>query len=151
MDRWDHQKSIKLSKFGVILFVVLIFIGAATAPWMVRYVISISRMDLQGREILFYLTLYGGAIPALMMLCALYRILMRISRDRVFVPENVQGLRVISWCCILGGIICLASMLYYLPFGVVAFAAAFVGIIVRVVKNVLEKAVELKEESDFTI
>jgi len=32
-----------------------------------------------------------------------------------------------------------------------AFFAMFLGLIIRVLKNVLEKAVELKSENDFTI
>lgn len=148
---WDHRRSILLSKIGVVAFAVLIGAGAVYAPWMVRYVVEVSQAGLEGKEIFFYLTLYGGCIPALAMLCELYRILQRISGNQVFVRENVAGLRRVSWCSILGGGICLVSMLYYLPFGVIAFAAAFVGVIVRVVKNVLAKAVELKEEADFTI
>ena len=50
-----------------------------------------------------------------------------------------------------GGGLCLLSMFYYPPFGVIAFAAVFVGMIVRVVKNVMAEAVALKEEADFTI
>lgn len=148
---WDHQKSIRLSKFGVLLFVVLIFAAAVSAPWMIDYVISISQAELEGKEILFYLTLYGGCIPALTLLYELYQVLQRISHDKIFVRENIIGLRRISWYCLFGGGICLLSMLYYLPFGIVAFAAAFVGVIVRVVKNVMDEAVELKEEADFTI
>ena len=148
---WDHQKSIKLSKFGVVLFVVLIFAGAVSAPWMIKYVVSISVGDLEGKELFFYLTLYGGCVPALIMLYDLYQVLVKIDRGDIFVTENVTRLRRISWCCLLGGALCLISMLYYLPFGVVAFAAAFVGMIVRVVKNVMAEAVVLKEEADYTI
>ena len=148
---WDHQKSIKLSKFGVVLFVALIFAGAVSAPWVVKYVVSISSANLAGKELFFYLTLYGGCIPALVMLYDLYKLLQRIDQGDIFIPENVTRLRRISWCCLLGGALCLISMAYYLPFGVVAFAAAFVGMIVRVVKNVMAEAVVLKEEADFTI
>ena len=148
---WDHQKSIKLSRFGVVLFAVLIFAGAVSAPWMVKYIISISHMPLEGKDIFFYLTLYGGCIPALIMLFDLYRVLQKIGIGEIFIHENVARLRRISWCCLCGGGICLASMLYYPPFGVIAFAAAFVGMIVRVVKNVMAEAVVLKEEADFTI
>lgn len=148
---WNHQKSIRLSKLGVILFAVLILAGAVIAPWMVRYVVSISQIELEGKEFLFYMTLYGGCIPAFVMLYDLYRVLQRISEGKVFAGENVSGLRRISWCCLLGGGLCLLSMFYYPPFGVVAFAAVFMGMIVRVVKNVMAEAVTLKEEADFTI
>ena len=74
-----------------------------------------------------------------------------IKNDIVFKPENCQHLRYISWCCILVAI----------PFGIfgfwrslgflVAFAAGFFGLILRVLKNVFVRAVELQEENDYTI
>ena len=33
----------------------------------------------------------------------------------------------------------------------IAFMAAFAGLIIRVIKNLLEAAVELREENDYTI
>ena len=41
--------------------------------------------------------------------------------------------------------------LYYMPFLIVSAAAAFVGLILRVVKNVFAEAVRLKDENDYTI
>ena len=43
------------------------------------------------------------------------------------------------------------SALYYMPFLIVSAAAAFVGLILRVVKNVFAEAVRLKDENDYTI
>ena len=44
-----------------------------------------------------------------------------------------------------------ADAVFSLIFLLVAAAAAFVGLILRVVKNVFEQAVTLKDENDFTI
>ena len=38
-----------------------------------------------------------------------------------------------------------------MPFLIVSAAAAFVGLILRVVKNVFAEAVRLKDENDYTI
>ena len=76
---------------------------------------------------------------------------LNISEGEVFIPENVSILRLLSWCCIAAGLVCLFSALYYMPFLIVSAAAAFVGLILRVVKNVFAEAVRLKDENDYTI
>ncbi len=148
---WDEKKSIALSKLGVLIFMLLILAAAVFAPWMTAWLINYSQAHLAGKELLFYLTLYSGCIPALLLLYELYQLLQRISKGEIFVLANVGGLRRISWYSILGGVICLLSALYYIPYLLIAFAAAFVGIIVRVVKNVFAQAVELQQEVDYTI
>lgn len=71
--------------------------------------------------------------------------------QRFLSRENVSILRLLSWCCIAAGLVCLFSALYYMPFLIVSAAAAFVGLILRVVKNVFAEAVRLKDENDYTI
>lgn len=51
----------------------------------------------------------------------------------------------------MGAAISLVSLFYYFPWVFVAVAAAFMGLIVRVVKNMVAKAVELQEEVDYTV
>lgn len=148
---WNQRKSITLSKLGVLIFMLLIVIAAICAPWMVDWLINYSQAQLAGKEPLFYLTLYTGCIPAILLLYELYQLLRRISGNKVFTAENVKGLRRISWYAFSGAFLCLASSLYYILFILIAFAAAFVGLIVRVVKNVFAQAVELQQEMDYTI
>ena len=92
-----------------------------------------------------------AAVPAAAALYGLWRLLRNISEGEVFIPENVSILRLLSWCCIAAGLVCLFSALYYMPFLIVSAAAAFVGLILRVVKNVFAEAVRLKDENDYTI
>jgi hypothetical protein len=60
-------------------------------------------------------------------------------------------LRNISWCCAFGALICIVSQFYYKPWLFIGVAAAFASLIVRIVKNIVEKAVILKEENDLTV
>ena len=53
--------------------------------------------------------------------------------------------------CFAVAAVCLASSLYYQLFLLVAACAAFMGLLLRVIKNVFVRARELKEENDFTI
>ena len=40
---------------------------------------------------------------------------------------------------------------FYLPFCFIAVAAGFVGLMLRIVKNVMQSAVEIREENELTI
>jgi FtsH-binding integral membrane protein len=95
---------------------------------------------------------YACCVAALVALFFLNRLLANIKKDAVFTEENVQALRAISWCCFAEAFILTATALYFAPI-LLAFAAgvAFFGLILRVVKNVINAAVALKAENDFTI
>ncbi|HCJ56288.1 DUF2975 domain-containing protein [Lutispora sp.] len=148
---WNGKKSISLSKLCILVFTFMLIGTALSAPWLVRRFLDFSRADLVGKEIFFLLTIYSGSIPAAVLLFCLYRLLHRIELEQVFITANVEYLRRISWSCFAGAIICFASIPYYFPWIFVAVAAAFMGLIVRVIKNVIAQAVELKNESELTI
>ncbi len=94
---------------------------------------------------------YGLLVPTAIALWFLFRLLQNISSGEVFVDANVQCLRVLSWTCFLAAAICLASAFYYISYAFVAAMAGFMGLIMRVVKNVFAEAVAIKQENDFTI
>ncbi|MGI6586926.1 MAG: DUF2975 domain-containing protein [Gracilibacteraceae bacterium] len=148
---WNGKKSISLSKFCVLAFSVMLIGTDLSAPWIVKWFLSFSRASLVGKEALFLSTIYSGSVPAAVLLFCLYRLLYHIENEQVFITANVEYLRRISWSCFAGAIICFASISYYFPWIFVAVAAAFMGLIVRVVKNVVAQAVELKNESELTI
>ena len=144
---WSGRKSISLSKFCVLVFAVMLIGTVLSAPWLITWF----RPDLAGKKVLFLSTIYSGSIPAAILLYCLYRLLRHIELEQVFITTNVEYLRRISWCCFAGSVICFASIPYYFPWCFVAVAAAFMGLIVRVIKNVIAQAVELKNESELTI
>lgn len=148
---WNGKKSISLSKFCVLIFAAILIGIALSAPWLVRWFLNFSRADLIGKEAFFLSTIYSGSVPAAVLIFCLYRLLRQIELEQVFTVRNVEYLRRISWSCFAGAIICFASIPYYFPWIFVAIAAAFMGLIVRVVKNVVAQAVELKNESELTI
>ncbi|MGI6679239.1 MAG: DUF2975 domain-containing protein [Dehalobacterium sp.] len=148
---WNGEKSISLSKMCIFLFIGVLIVVAVFAPWLVRWFLSFSRADLMGRETFFLTTIYTGFVPAAYLLYCLLRLLNRIEAEEVFIPINVERLRRISWSCFLGAAVAFLSAFYYLPWIFVAISAAFMGLIVRVVKNVVAKAVDLQHEVDFTV
>ena len=99
-----------------------------------------------------YICAYACFVPAIIALFSLDMLLRNIRKDIVFLQNNVKYLRIISWCCFAIAIVMLCGwpFISYVLFFVAA-AAAFFGILMRVVKNVIETACELKVENDFTI
>jgi len=85
-------------------------------------------------------------------LLSLDKLLRNIRKDIVFDRVNVKCLRIISWCCFA---VAAASFCGWPSIHIVlifvASAAAFFGLLMRVVKNVIDAACEIKDENDFTI
>lgn len=149
---WNETKSLALSKLCVKLFMALLIGFGVSAPFWLRSLLAFySELGLETFYACFLMTIYACCVPAALLLYHLYRLLNNIGLDQIFNAENVRHLRVISWCCITAGLVCLISGLYYLPWLLLAVAAAFIGLILRVVKNVVQLAVVLKDENDYTI
>ncbi|KJS80717.1 MAG: hypothetical protein JM58_18405 [Peptococcaceae bacterium BICA1-8] len=148
---WNGEKSISLSKLCILLFMCLLVVTVAFAPWLTRWFLDFSRAELKGTEPFFLATIYAGFVPAAYLLYSLLRLLRRIEAEQVFTTENVERLRLISWSCFAGAGISFVSVFYYFPWVFVAVAAAFMGLIVRVVKNMVAQAVALQNEVDYTV
>ncbi len=149
--KWNGKASIAFSKLCVILFTIAALIILFTAPWLTNWFVHFSRANIVYVQKYFMATIYSAAVFIFPILWLLWQLLVQIGKDNVFVPQNVQRLRRISWCCFAVAIICLVSTGYYFPYFILAAMAAFMALIVRVVKNIMQQAVELKDENDYTI
>ncbi|HNX29560.1 MAG TPA: DUF2975 domain-containing protein [Syntrophomonadaceae bacterium] len=147
---WNGKRSIGLSKFCILVFVIALIAIVVSAPWLTGWFVNYSHAA-HGNEAFFLVTIYIGAIPAGYLLYNLFYLLRRIEAGQIFITKNVECLRRISWSCFVGAGIALISGAYYLSWLFVFVAAAFMGLIVRVVKNVVAQAVALKDEADYTI
>ena len=140
---WNSEKSIILSKLCVLLFMGLLLAVVVTAPWLTHWLVEFSQAGLKEKEAAFFMaTIYVGSVPAAFLLYSLLKLLRRIETGQVFTA---------SWSCFAGSGVALISLFYYYPWFIMAVAAAFMGLIVRVVKNVVAQAVELKDEADYTV
>lgn len=148
---WNGEKSTSLSKLCILIFMGVLIVIAVTGPWLTRWFIGFSRAELEETVPYFIATIYTGFFPAAYLLYSLLRLLGRIEAEQVFIKENVELLRRISWSCFVGAAISLVSTFYYFPWVFLFIAASFMGLIVRVVKNVVAKAVELQDEVDYTV
>ena len=147
---WTKDYSIRLSVFFTRLFLVLLAAGLFLAPQVVGWFIQSTggRPVFTGRICAAF---YCCAGPAAVLLWSLDRLLAALSRGEVFTAGNIALLRRCSWCCMVVAAVCLGFTVALFYFLLVAAAAAFIGLILRVVKNVFQQAMALKEENDYTI
>ena len=148
---WNKDKSLWLSKICIKLFTIIMIVVAVFAPKIFSALIEVRIAYLGGTLPYFLISTYTLCVPATIALSGLWRLLDNIDKGEVFIENNVRILRMLSWRCIFAGGICLVSAVYYLPFIIIAAAAGFVGLLLRIVKNVFARAVEIKQDNDFTI
>ena len=147
---WNENKSVRLSQVCVAVFAALLLLLDVFCYAAVGWFIHLRGMPWQ-TGILMMITIYLCSVFGWVLLWKLWRLLRNIRAQVVFDAKNVALLRAVSWCCVGAGIICLVSSVYYLPFSAVAIAAGFMALIVRIVKNVFEQAILMKDDLDLTI
>lgn len=91
-------------------------------------------------------------------LICLDKLLSNLKKDIVFDARNVTLLNRLAVCCLAAAAVGLVS---YIVIAVIyqsietvfllAAGEAFMALVVRVVRNVLKKAIDLKEENDLTV
>lgn len=154
---WNKDKSVILSITVCFILVALLTLLLFVGPWAVKvWLIEYRGMKAQSPVTqnlctLFSLCFYPCAPFAYLTLYSLLRLLFNIKGEDIFTLQNVKYLRRISWSCFAVAGITLVGGIYYLPFLFVTVAAAFVGLMLRVVKNVMQSAAELKAENELTI
>lgn len=147
---WTKSKSMMLTRVTVILFMALLIVGAVLLPLLLQWYITHRGMP---EENFLPMLILGWLCvpPAFVALLCMHKILRNIQKEQIFTKGNVRLFRVLSWCCFIAAL----PLLFYgfLNIITVFFAAilAFIALLLRVAKNMLETAVELKAENDLTV
>jgi len=152
------EKEVRMKRFSLFLsyafcyvgLLVILFFAAALPSFQPLTLASVP--DAERYAVATYILCY--LILALVLLadiCLLF-LLHHVLRGTIFTKRSVQLLRVISWASILTGFLaCPLFFIFSREALFVAFVALFLGVVLRVVKQVIEKATALKEENDATI
>lgn len=149
--KWSKDNSIQLSKVCVGVFAAAAVVFAVLFPYVAGdFAVRRGLDPVMGRLYMMF-SFYSLLVPSFAAFWFLLRLLVNISRGQVFVEANVRCLRLLSWACFLAAGICVVSAFYYISYWFVAAMAGFMGLILRVVKNVFAEAVAIKQENDFTI
>lgn len=144
-DRKSLIITLIIDRIGIAVWVMCIFFVPYIARWYDMY---------SNKEPIFIQVtslLYLAMIPAAVILIMLNKLLSNIRTEKIFEYQNVSCLRVISYCCFVIALFAGVMMIWRILAFVVVIAFAFVGLLLRVLKNVFEQAVLLREENDLTV
>ena len=146
---WTKERSLAFTRFLTIAFLIVAGALIFLIPFITSWYDSVSGKDpiMPVLTVCFYLC----DIIAIAALWKLLVLLTNISKQELFTDKNAACVRVISWCCFGVAAVFAALAFWRLLALFVAFIAAFVGLILRVVKNMLAAAAEMREENDYTI
>lgn len=138
MPVWNHSKSLLLTAWWIRLALLGWLLIAAALPFF-----QLERAML----VLFYIVF----LPVLAALYGMERMLRNIQQGIVFASANVGYLRLISWACFFSAVFLLVGACLWPVLILAAGCIGFLGLFVRVIKNMLTEAIGIKEENDFTI
>lgn len=154
---WNRKHSVTLSIIICFIIAAVITIFVVMGPWLVELWFARYRgwsedsKAIKDMVVLFSACFYPSAVFGYITLYSLIHLLFDIYRNEIFIDANVLRLKVISWCCFAVAVITFAGGLFYAPFLFISVAAGFIGLMLRIIKNVMQNAVALREESDLTI
>lgn len=153
----SNKVSINISLVVAVLFMFACVFAAFIMPPLVEMLINLpdnigNRGDITqtGRVfvlILAYVMLLILALADILMII----LLLRVKKSKVFSDKSIALIRGISWCCFLISVVFALLGIYFQLSFILAFFAVFLGISLRVVKNVIEEATEIKFENDLTV
>lgn len=151
------KTSIKISIGVCITVAAVLFLMCVFGPKIFEiYLVAYRGFTPNGEALamlkrVFAFCFYPCAVLAGIILYALLKLLFNIKDEQLFTTKNTGYLRVVSYCLFLVGIITFVGAFFYMPFMFVSVSGLFTGLMMRVLKNVFQSAVELREENDLTI
>lgn len=151
------DKSIIITQFIIRLCYVLLAVVSIALPFLLTNGFFHFEILTQIKDYVifpFYAVVPAGYVA----LICLDKLLINIKKEIVFENANVKLLAIISYACIYAGMVGLLSFVFILvkdfmfeTMLVLAAGEFFMALVVRVVRNVFQKAIEIKEENDLTI
>lgn len=152
-------------KLSVILSLILTFVCFAGLiymyfymPTFTDYLLSLpdysgKRLDLSnGAQTAILVSHYFLLVLATVAVVLIFFLLRQVIKKVIFSQNTVALIRCISWCVLLAGaILAIEGFLCFEIFIFVGGVIFFMGIAIRVLKNVFEEAVAIKEENDYTV
>ncbi len=151
---WNSKKSVNLSLVVcAVTIICIVVISLFANNFAVNYFDYQQYNDHAQyiKYVAFITAFYPCSLLGILAVISLIRMLLRIKKDNPFCNENVKSLKFISWCCFIVALITFCCGFFYLPLFIITVASGFFGLILRVVKNVIQSAIEIREENDLTI
>ncbi len=149
--------SIMLSTVLCVLLFIGCVVAAATLPYYItlltyeRNGFFINGLITEGQRIGVMIFAYIGLAAIVLADLMLFFLLNRVRAEKVFTDRSIGLLRGVSWACYLLAAAFIGIGFTYTFSFAAAFLAVFLGLCLRVVKNVLEEACRIKDENDLTV
>lgn len=146
-----NVRSVVFCRNTVVIFIVLSIVSLFFMPAIADYY-SMAVNQNHNIAVTIMFSLYVLFMPAIITLRAMYLLLNNIQNNMIFVSQNVRYLTIITVCLFVVGIICgIVAFLISSLFAFVCVPFLFMGVVLLVLRNVFDKAVEMKQENDLTI
>ncbi len=146
--------SVSLSQALCVLLIGAILAGAICMPMVAKIMLALAYQTVAvpaGGYGLVLALAYGILAVCALADVLLFILLRRVRRGQVFTAKSIGLVRGISWCAILMGVFFLLLGYFFQLALAMAFAGLFLGLCIRVVKNVIEEATSIKAENDLTV
>ena len=157
MFKISNRLSTRISIILAVIFLMGCIVCAFVLPGVTETFINVDdgignreEITLAGR-IIVHILAYSILLDAIVADIMLIFLLVRVRKSLVFTPISVSLIRGVSWCCLMLGALFGVLCIYFQLAAIFAFAAIFLGICLRVTKNVIEQATIIKSENDLTV
>lgn len=145
-----EKRSIAITSVLIKIAIVLCTAALFLMPYAAKMYEQIS-FQRDNVTVSLLITFYVCAAFGFVILFVLNKLIKNIGSEKVFIDENVKLLKILSYCCFAIAVVTLIFARFRILVFVITFAAAFIGLILRVIKNCFTEAIRLREENDFTI
>ena len=145
-----EKRSIAITSVLIKIAIVLCAAALFLMPYAAKMYEQIS-FQQDNVTVPLLITFYVCAAFGFVILFVLNKLIKNIGSEKVFIDENVKLLKILSYCCFAIAVVTLIFARSFKRVFVITFAAAFIGLILRVIKNCFTEAIRLREENDFTI
>lgn len=139
-----------LFALAIAAFAAGLFVGAA-APWFLNEYCAYIGLASVPRELLALL--YVSYLPFMAIWAASLKLCLNLRKDIPFCDNSVANLRVISFCAFFDFLVYCAGTVIYrrMVFFVIAAGAFMIFIISAIIRELVVRGIELKQETELTI
>lgn len=138
--------------FALTVTAIVCGLGAGIGlPWILRAYFDFIQVSVNINRML--LLLYTTYVPFMVIWAAVFKLCRNLANDRPFCENSILNLKVISICSFFDFVVLIAGTLIYkrMAFFILAGAALMIAVISAIIRELVIRGIELREEVDLTI
>ena len=148
---------------AIIKFCYFALALATVFLWAVQFFGAHDASCIYGIENRYYILLcsFSLGVPAgYVALAYIDKLLSLVLRDSIFEATTTRYIDKISYCCVYAGIIGIGAITasfvleidaYFIMFFILMLGEFFMALLLKVIKKIFAKAIEIKDENDLTV